>query len=54
MIADDSRTRANYIRNMKEKREIYHKNNIKFIINIPTQPRKPELDIRLRFSVCVS
>lgn len=33
--ADDNRTRENYVRNMKRKMAIYHKNNIKFISIYP-------------------
>jgi hypothetical protein len=33
--ADDGRTRTNYVRNMKRKMAIYHKNKIKFISIYP-------------------
>jgi hypothetical protein len=33
--ADDNRTRENYVRNMKRKMAIYHKNNIKFVSIYP-------------------
>ena len=33
--ADDGRTKENYVRNMKRKMAIYHKNNIKFISIYP-------------------
>jgi hypothetical protein len=33
--ADDSRTRENYVRTMKRKMAIYHRNNIKFISIYP-------------------
>jgi hypothetical protein len=47
--ADDYWTRENYVRNMKRKMAIYHKNNIKFISVYPRNIRNLDWIFRTKF-----
>ena len=47
--ADDSRTRARYVRNMKRKMAIYYKHNIKFISMYPNNLENLDWIFRAKF-----
>ena len=47
--ADDSRTRAQYVKNMKRKMAIYHQNNIKFISIYPDNLKNLDWIFRRKF-----
>jgi hypothetical protein len=47
--ADDYWTREKYVRNMKRKMAIYHKNKIEFIPIYPRNLRNPDWIFRTKF-----